>query len=75
MVGNEWSVATRVPQRLHREVKLHCIAAGVAMKTFIVEAITERLARERGPRRAPRVRPEALAEVVDGTADSAAPEA
>lgn len=44
-------LATRVPKRLHREVKLFCVRRDVRLMTFVVGAIREKLGREsRGDR-------------------------
>jgi predicted HicB family RNase H-like nuclease len=36
---------TRVPQSLHRELKLHCVTVGVSVMAFVTKAIEEKLAR------------------------------
>jgi predicted HicB family RNase H-like nuclease len=36
-------LATRIPRRLHREMKLHCVANEVSLMTFVVEALREKL--------------------------------
>ncbi len=41
-------LATRIPNRLRREMKLHVVTAETTMLAFIVEAIEEKLAREAG---------------------------
>jgi predicted HicB family RNase H-like nuclease len=37
-------LATRIPRRLHREMKLHCVAQEVSLMAFVVEALREKLA-------------------------------
>jgi hypothetical protein len=37
-------LATRIPRRLHRDMKLHCVAQEVSLMTFVVEALREKLA-------------------------------
>lgn len=45
-------LATRVPKRLHRELKLHCVRMDVSVMAFIVAALKEKLVRQgRGGRR------------------------
>lgn len=44
-------LATRVPKRLHREVKLHCVGSGQTVMEFVVEALRDRLAARRPARR------------------------
>jgi len=36
-------LATRIPRRLHREMKLHCVANEVSLMAFVVEALREKL--------------------------------
>lgn len=43
-------LATRIPKRLHRELKLHCVRAERSVMDFVTDAITEKLTRE-APRR------------------------
>lgn len=43
-------LATRIPRRLHRELKLHCVWAERSVMDFVREAITARLAHD-APRR------------------------
>ena len=40
-------LATRIPKRLHRELRLHCVTAETSMMDFVVQAVEEKLARER----------------------------
>jgi predicted HicB family RNase H-like nuclease len=39
-------LATRIPKRLHRELKLHCVRAEQSVMAFVTDAITEKLTRE-----------------------------
>jgi predicted HicB family RNase H-like nuclease len=41
-------LATRIPRRLHREMKLHCVAQEVSLMAFVVEALREKLAADSG---------------------------
>jgi predicted HicB family RNase H-like nuclease len=43
-------LATRVPRRLHREIKLFCVGNGISVMTFVGEALTSKL-RKRPARR------------------------
>jgi len=36
-------LATRIPRRLHREMKLHCVANEVSLMAFVVDALREKL--------------------------------
>ena len=36
-------LATRIPRRLHREMKLHCVTHEVSLMTFVVEALRDKL--------------------------------
>jgi predicted HicB family RNase H-like nuclease len=36
-------LATRIPRRLHREMKLHCVAQEVSLMAFVVDALREKL--------------------------------
>ncbi len=36
-------LATRIPRRLHREMKLHCVAQEVSLMAFVVEALRAKL--------------------------------
>jgi hypothetical protein len=48
-------LATRIPRRLHRAMKLHCVANEVSLMAFVVEALREKLETapsSRGGRRA-----------------------
>ena len=37
-------LATRIPRKLHREMKLHCVAHEVSLMAFVVDALREKLA-------------------------------
>jgi hypothetical protein len=39
-------LATRIPARVHRAVKLHCVQQESTLMEFVCEAIREKLARE-----------------------------
>jgi predicted HicB family RNase H-like nuclease len=41
-------LATRIPKRLHREVKLECVTAGVTVESWIRDALTTHLAHVTG---------------------------
>ena len=41
-------LATRIPKELHRRLKLHCVTHEIALQDFVVEAVEEKLRRERG---------------------------
>ncbi len=50
----EWNqLATKVPQELHRRLKLHCVSTDVLVQDFVTQAVREKLDREgrRGRRR------------------------
>ncbi len=36
-------LATRIPRRLHREMKLHCVAQEVSLMAFVVDALRQKL--------------------------------
>ena len=36
-------LATRIPRRLHRAMKLHCVANEVSLMAFVVDALREKL--------------------------------
>jgi len=45
-------LATRIPRRLHREMKMHCVASEVSLMAFVVDALREKLTAEtQGARR------------------------
>ncbi len=41
-------LATRIPSRLHRAIKLHCVEQGTSVMEFVAEALQERLNKTRG---------------------------
>jgi len=41
-------LATRIPSRLHRSIKLHCVEQGTSVMEFVAEALQERLNKARG---------------------------
>src|SRR4029453_14967177 len=41
-------LATRIPRRLHREMKLHCVSNEVSLMAFVVDALREKLASAAG---------------------------
>jgi len=41
-------LATRIPKSLHRELKVHCVRTDESVMGFVVKALNELLARERG---------------------------
>ncbi len=41
-------LATRIPKSLHRELKVHCVRTDESVMGFVVKALNEMLARERG---------------------------
>lgn len=41
-------LATRIPRRLHREMKLHCVSQEVSLMAFVVDALREKLGAETG---------------------------
>jgi hypothetical protein len=44
--GEVWvQLATRIPKQLHRELKLHCVSGDTSVMQFVVDAITDKLAR------------------------------
>jgi hypothetical protein len=45
-------LATRIPKDLHRQVRVLCVHQDVTQMGFVIEALTEKLARERQRRRA-----------------------
>ena len=36
-------LATRIPRRLHRQMKLHCVSQEVSLMAFVVDALREKL--------------------------------
>jgi len=55
MAGTEdvvWvQLATRIPKKLHRDLKLHCVEAGISVMAFVSQAIAEKLASPAKPTR------------------------
>lgn len=49
-------LATRIPSRLHRAIKLHCVEQGTSVMEFVAEALQDRLTKAKG-RKASRARP------------------
>jgi predicted HicB family RNase H-like nuclease len=47
-------LATRIPKRVHRELKLHCVTSETTVMEFLIEALKEQLAREGQRRRSSR---------------------
>ena len=43
-------LATRIPRRLHRAMKLHCVTNEVSLMAFVVEALREKLETPTGSR-------------------------
>jgi hypothetical protein len=46
-------LATRIPERLHRAIKLHCVERGTSVMEFVAEALEDKLkkaGRSRGGR-------------------------
>lgn len=41
-------LATRIPKTLHRQLKLHRVQSDTSVMDFVVAAVQERLAREKG---------------------------
>ena len=56
-VTEAWvQLATRIPRRLHREMKLHCVAKEVSLMAFVVDALREKLQAGEGTAQARRGR-------------------
>jgi predicted HicB family RNase H-like nuclease len=56
-VTEAWvQLATRIPRRLHREMKLHCVANEVSLMAFVVDALREKLQAGEGATQARRGR-------------------
>jgi predicted HicB family RNase H-like nuclease len=45
-------LATRIPKGLHREIKLHCVGAGVSVMEFVAAALEDKLRKTTAKRRA-----------------------
>jgi predicted HicB family RNase H-like nuclease len=41
-------LATRIPRRLHREMKLHCVSNEISLMAFVVDALRAKLASAAG---------------------------
>ncbi len=52
--GPSVSLAVRLPERLHRALRVHCIRSDVTFQSFVAQAVVERLRRVAGKRRAAR---------------------
>ncbi len=39
-------LAARVPKRLHRRLKVHCVKSEVSVMSFVISALEEKLTRE-----------------------------
>jgi hypothetical protein len=48
IVSDNVQLATRIPKRVHREVKLECVTTGVSVQAWVHDALTAHLARCRG---------------------------
>ncbi len=49
--GETWvQLATRIPRRLHRDMKLHCVTREVSLMSFVVDALREKLGTANGAR-------------------------
>ena len=46
-------LATRIPQELHRRLRVHCVTHDIVLMHFVVAAIEEKLGRERGSTKKP----------------------
>ena len=46
-------LATRIPEELHRRLKLYCVTHDIALMHFVVEAIEEKLGRKTRPKKRP----------------------
>jgi predicted HicB family RNase H-like nuclease len=44
-------LATRIPKSLHHQLKVHCVTSETSVMDFVVQAVEEKLARDRGRRR------------------------
>ena len=47
-------LATRIPDELRRELKLHCVRAEVSVMDFVIAALREKLAKDKTRRRTPK---------------------
>jgi predicted HicB family RNase H-like nuclease len=44
-------LSTRIPQELHRRLRLHCVTCDISLMHFVAAAIEEKLGRERGSKK------------------------
>jgi predicted HicB family RNase H-like nuclease len=44
-------LATRIPQELHRRLRLYCVTHDISLMHFVAAAIEEKLGRERGSKK------------------------
>ena len=44
-------LATRIPQELHRRLRLHCVTHDIVLMQFVAAAIEEKLGRKRGSKK------------------------
>ena len=44
-------LATRIPQELHRRLRLYCVTHDIVLMHFVVAAIEEKLGRKRGSKK------------------------
>ena len=44
-------LATRIPQGLHRRLRLYCVTHDIVLMHFVVAAIAEKLGRKRGSKK------------------------
>ena len=44
-------LATRIPRKLHRELKVYCVKEEISVMRFVVAALTDKLRRAGGRRR------------------------
>ena len=44
-------LATRIPQELHRRLRLHCVTHDIVLMHFVVAAIEEKLGGKRGSKK------------------------
>jgi hypothetical protein len=44
-------LATRIPKRLHHDVKVHCVEVGQSIADFVIAAMQERLRQQARARR------------------------
>jgi hypothetical protein len=44
-------LATRIPQELHRRLRVYCVTHDIVLMHFVVAAIEEKLGRKRGSKK------------------------